>query len=254
MSPQTPGASAHAHPWRGRRRALAAAAAVLLALLILAMSLSQLEFQPGESVHFAAPGNLGGDYGTLSGGEILFYLMQAVYALSLVAAVIYIIYMLVDPARRRQLLKSLTRILLLLAVIFLLSQFTRSCSRVQEQQVIIATPQANATSSAPAATFTPSSPSWAGLAAGILLALLASGAAAWYLLTRTSRQSQPESPLPDLGEQAEQALAALDAGIDLKNACWCRCWQRRSWGEISSLPRSFYPWNTLPGWVSSPDA
>ncbi len=218
MQPKLPKPAVH------KTRLVILAGIALLAIFTLALGLSQQQFQPGR------PLNLGDTSQTLQFTTALSVsgldtLMQALYAASLAACLILLVYMLLSAERRKALAKFLLRLLPFLVAAFLIIQYTRSCgsrSALQPTQPMGLGQQTPA-ATVPIAVFSPDLSASVILAASLLLALLAA-VLITFIILRLVRSGRPDNkPLLRLADEAQAALDALDAGADLRNAV-TRCY------------------------------
>lgn len=150
-----------------------------------------------------------------------------------IALIALIIFLLVTAEGRKLLVYTLLTLLLLLFVLLLREQpASAPQSTVTPAQESAATPAPVP----PPLVFEP--PPWLVLGASLGLALLLVGAIALagLRLARRQRASFSPSPLPELAEQARQALADLRAGQDLRGTI-IRCY--REMGETLQQHRGF---------------
>lgn len=208
-----------------KTRLVIVAGIALLAMFGLALGLSQVQFKPGEPVDLGKSTTAAGSYATFIDGDVIGAIFQAVYGLAIIASVLFIIYMLIDPQRRKLLGKSLLRMLPLLVLAYLASQYVHACTRSGAQTAAqpVGFGQVTPGAQAPTPTFTPNLSPGLILAASLLLALIAAGLATVIIIRLRQANQRQTTPLLRLAEQAQAALDALNAGGNLKNAV-LRCY------------------------------
>ncbi len=215
-------------------------------MVLLATSLSKLEFQPGHALPRREQAEDLEElvFGGFPDSEAFRYLMLGLYCLAALLLPLAVAYLIVSRRARKQMLRSLLLILALLVLFLVVRE--RPELLEQPQTAVLATP-APGSGEVFTAEFEPNPPQWAvllttgGLA--VLLAALVVGAV-WLIWRRGSR---PESSLTQLGEEAREALHALQAGADLKDTV-LRCYfemervlreQRGIEREEAMTPREF---------------
>jgi hypothetical protein len=196
------------------------------ALMILASGISKILFVPepfvlstsSEEQPVAALGRL-----RFVGSELIFYVLFALFLLAIISMV------LVPEGRVR-----LMRLILLIAVLYLLSQLLAPRIQTEEQQ-IVKTETANPIGSndfqplmTPQPNLSPNleTPAWLVTAAGIGLALLIVGGIAvifWLIAHQKSSTMIPE----EISLEAQAAVEALEAGGDFQDVI-LRCYARMS--------------------------
>jgi hypothetical protein len=197
------------------------AGVAVVALIFLSSGLAELEFAPGrplpslESDGVTLTEKSPSENGIIGIALALFNLVRLLLPLS-------IIYFIVSPEARKQVLRSL--VLLSPLFLFLLLIYTQP-DFFQQLQVEPQTPDAPSPSAtaAPIEDFIANSPRWLVFLATLGLALLTAAAlvgAIWLIWRRLQR---PERPLERLAREAQQALDALQSGADLKDTIM-RCY------------------------------
>jgi hypothetical protein len=152
------------------------------------------------------------------GGEIVFLLLRGMLALAAVALPFYIIIHLLTPEGRRRLVGDL---FLLLAVMLLLNFVPKNLATPpteQTQAPALGPPPLPPASSQAPDEFVAAVPPWVDIVAIGALAVLVSAALAavlWWVMKR--KKSAAFSPLEQLAEQAQESIAALHAGEDIKD-------------------------------------
>jgi hypothetical protein len=226
-----------------KTRLLIITAAALLAMLALAMGLSQIEFKPGEPANLGESTSAPGQYSTFVSSSAVEAIIKALYGLTLVATALFIIYMLVNHERRKMLAKTLLRMLPVLALVFMASQYVRACTRTGAQTTTqpVAVGQATPGAAGPTPTFTPNLSPGLILAVSLILALLVAILVMVIIFRLRQANQRQVTPLMRLADQAQAALDALDAGGDFKNAV-LRCYyeMNRILLEEKNLKREKY--------------
>ena len=212
-----------------KSRALVFAGVSLLAMLLLSIGLSQIQLQGGQPVNLGKVAIQGGSYGVLFDASFIFYLIYGTYALSALALLIVVVYMLMTPERRKLLIKFILRSIPIVIVTFILLNTVHSCTngttqQLQLQQGLRAT---QAPSNVPVSTFTPHLTQGVILAASIILALIVAVIGALIIIRTRQGGAQQTTPLMRLGNKAQEALDHLKAGGDLKDAV-LRCYYEMS--------------------------
>jgi hypothetical protein len=229
----------------------------LVAMLLLAAGVSELQFLPGVS----APGSEEAGGETMGGIspelDEAFRTAFRIFATMIVVGLpLVIIYSLLTPEARKNLLKGMVPIVLF--ALFLYLAF-RAGSNLEEQLAPTATVAPVATQATPEPVQTleavggeigetgRTAPEWliwgAIVTLALIMALVLVGMGR-FLLQYRGRQP---SPLAELAEQAEDAVEAIRAGADLGDAvmlCYYRMsqtlrQQRGIWRETAMTPREF---------------
>jgi hypothetical protein len=204
---------------RKKSWALAFLGAALVLLILLSASLPHLAIQPGRPFSLGEQqGALPGGGGPQGGGEVVLLVLRAIMALAAAALPFYIIIHLLTPEGRRRLVGDL---FLLLAVLLLLNLVPENVAAPPAQEAQPATlgqPPLPPASDQPPDEFVADVPPWVDVVAIAALAVLVSAALAgllWWVMKR--RKSAARSPLEKLAEQAQESIAALHAGADIKD-------------------------------------
>jgi hypothetical protein len=213
--------------FRNRRLLVAALTTIaLFSVVMLAAGLSTLQPPPAgapPALNGPTPGSTEEGTSALQ-GEVRSETLppRSLFPIIVIALalVIVIIFMVVTAEGRKMLVYTLL-VLLLLAIVLLLRE------RIPGPSGSTATPvrEAGETPIAPAVDVVAEPPSWLILGAGLGLALVICGVTAVVStrLWRRTRRPARLSPLPELAEEARQALANLQAGFDLRDTI-IRCY------------------------------
>lgn len=221
-------------------------AVAITVMVLLATSLSKLEFQPGHALPRREQAEDLEElvFGGFPDSEAFRYLVLGLYCLAALLLPLAVAYLIVSRRARKQMLRSLLFILTLLVLFLVVRE--RPELLEQPQTAVLATP-APGSGEVFTAEFEPNPPQWAVLLTTGGLAVLLAGlvvGAVWLIWRRGRR---PESSLVQLGEEAREALHALQAGADLKDTV-LRCYfemervlreQRGIEREEAMTPREF---------------
>jgi hypothetical protein len=229
----------------------------LLAMLLLAAGVSELELLPGSSapVTGEAEGDALGDLPPEV--DEAFRTAFRIFAVIIVVGLpLMIIYSLLTPEARKNLLKAMVPILLFGLFLYLAM---RASSNLEEQpqpastavaQMPEATPvpeQTGVAATGEAGELDEAPPGWllwgTIVSLALIVALVMVGAGRFLFRYRTR---QPP-PLAELATQAEEAAEAIRAGVDLQDTvilCYYRMSQtlqeqRGIWRETAMTPREF---------------
>ena len=198
--------------------ALLGAACALLVLL--SASLPHLEFQPGRGFSLGQT-TTGAGLGIVpqGGGEILLLLFRGVMLVALVLLPISIVVNLLNREGRTRLLVNLLAILGLLLLLNRLALNPAEPLALEPEPALPAQTPLESASSGPTDRFVARVPSWLEGLAVVVLAVLASGAAAgvlWWL--RKRRDLLPPHPITRLAQSAQDAIDALRSGESVEDA------------------------------------
>jgi uncharacterized protein DUF4129 len=198
----------------------------ILALLLLASSISGLSFQSGHFYAISGPRLPAIEPGTslpLDPTTIGFW--QTILAgISLVLVIALVIGLIFSAKLRRELLRRILTTLACVLMLNLLVSALRGVPRVAEGGPTgQAAPPPSATVGEPFPTFVAQPAPWLVLAISALLAALLIGVI-WVIW----RRSRPQRPaLAQIADEAQAALAELQAGGDVTNAV-LRCYREMS--------------------------
>jgi hypothetical protein len=239
-------------------------------MLLLAAGVSELELLPGQS----APGTVEGE------GEVLgtlppqldeaFRTAFRIFAVIIVVGLpLMIIYSLVTPEARKNLLRALVPLLIFGLFLYLA---LRASSNLEEQSQPASTVTAEAPQATPvleeggvavsgeAGDLDEAPPGWllwgTIVSLSLIVALVMVGVGR-FLFSHRTRQPPP---LAELATQAEEAVAAIRAGADLQDTvvlCYYRMSQtlheqRGIWRETAMTPREFETYLTRSGLPGEP--
>lgn len=208
-----------------RVHALALVALAIAAMILLAGSLSQLEFREGEPFSLEEGKPEYGEGTALSSllspawRQILATVVSAIYIAGLVYLPFAIVYMILSKQARREVLRKLAPLLMILVFYLLIRSRPEAFNWVVEIPPLDLLPEP----SGPVAVFDPTPPAWVlsltSIALGLLLAVVL-GVLSWRALRGRSSGGEP---LEQLAQEAQQAIDALQAGADLKDTI-LRCY------------------------------
>jgi hypothetical protein len=197
------------------------------ALILLSTAITGLELLPGQ------PFSLGGEPSGGTGGSemlpgaevfaLLFRVMTAIFGLLLPVTIVYFI---VSPKFRKQVLRNFLLMLPLLLMFYLLMRSSPDFLKPAEEAQPLG-PLAEGFPEAPTPEFVATPPQWLVVVANLVLALLIAAlvVGAVWLLWRLRHQRI--SPLEQLAQEAKEAIEAIQAGADLKNTVM-RCYYEMS--------------------------
>jgi hypothetical protein len=211
-----------------RLRAIAMTGFAVAALLFVAAGLPRLELLPGQPLpQILSETGTGGSIAGLPGGDLILFLLRAVYFAGLVCLPFFVIYLILNPKARKQFFKDLLRVLVFCLILWMGSNLLRRLGSQGEEQTMEG---AGAASNLPGIgevlQFSPQTQPWLILLVSALLALALcglAGLALWLML----RRKPPEPPLKRIALQAQAALEAIQAGGDLRNIV-IRCYAEMS--------------------------
>jgi len=205
-------------------------AGIIAILILLAIGINSLQMLPGRPFYLGDPGpmSVGGSALADNPNNISLLIVRVILLAAAIGLPITLVMAMMTPDGRRQLFAYLI-MGGLLVLAFMLLQGSAQPPRNQDaaKQILSKdTPPAPATSP-PTDVFSPSAPDWLVLAISIGVGVLVCGiiAAVIYLVWR---RSQPESTaLEELSAEAQNAMASLQAGADLKDVV-LRCYREMS--------------------------
>ena len=198
----------------------------ILALLLLAAGLSGLTFQPGHFYELpigpVAPLPSGGVVPTGSSGDFLVAAFSLLGLVLLFCLVVSLIMALFSAKYRRYLLQQMMTMVLIILWFSLISRLAGG-DALRNAELAPAQPPNQPPAGEPLPTFAATPTPW--LTWTIILLLVALLVAGIWFFWRRGRP-QP-SPAPPLTETAQQALAAIRAGGDVRAAV-LRCYREMS--------------------------
>jgi len=220
-----------------KRRTLLIFGLALVILLVLAAGLSSLVLKPGQNFDIQNLNKEPGASWLPVNIDIVQVIFQAFMALILILLPFFIIYMLIDPRRRKQLLVDLLGIGFMLMLLYF---FRQSLGNKAQNQTVPLAPPAGNPNLYPAPVGTPAvfSPPPADNLVTIVAILLgglavASAVVAWYFIAR-SRRAQP-SAVQLLAAQADETIEDLLSGKNLRDTILL-CYRRMT--EIAARNRN----------------
>jgi hypothetical protein len=194
------------------------------AMILLSAGLAGLEFSPGKPLPRSKTAESVSEVvGLPPGNRVFEILMMALFFLAQLLLPFAIIYLIVSPEARRQVLRKMGNLLWLVALYLFLRAQPFILNRGTEAEP----PEASSLREAvPDVEFVADSPPWLVLVTTLGLAVLAAGMLVgfvWFIW----RRRRSESPLEQLAQEAQEALHALQAGADLRNTV-LRCYLEMS--------------------------
>lgn len=201
----------------------------IVALLVLAASLAEVEFSPGEPFAFGTgmpvqppPAGMSPD---LPPALRLFLRVLLLLTLALIPFSIY--YLIVSPEARRRALQNLIVFGIMLGLIYLLRRQMKPGERESDFLANFGMRDlAEAGAARPPAEFSGAAPQWLVILVSFILAAVIAALAVgliWAFLRRRHRPAEPDIILQELGQQADDARQALEAGGDLRDTV-IRCY------------------------------
>lgn len=198
----------------------------ILALLLLAFGLTGLTFQPGrfynvpnvasESGVFAGDSPIGG------AGDLLPAIFSLMGMLALLFLVVSLIMSIFSAKYRRYLLRQIIGVGVILLLLSLIRPLAGE-DTARNGEVTSGQPQSQLPAGEPLPQFTAAPASWLTWALVLLLALLLVGGI-WFFWRRGRPQLAPAAASPPLAEAAQQALADISIGGDVRDAV-LRCYR-----------------------------
>jgi hypothetical protein len=203
-----------------RQRGILLVAGSLVLLFILAAGLTGLELKPGRIFDFQGSAPIAGMRPVESGADFWATFLRGFVSLVAIITPIYIIYMLLDPKRRKRLLSDLIIYAFFILAFILLQNYLSK--RTAEEQLLIPTPTGNANFSqengptGEQVNFDAQPSELIISTAGILIGIVLAAAAvfAWWLFFYKLRP-QPHV-LAKVASEAEETLESILSGKDLR--------------------------------------
>jgi len=210
----------------------------VVGLVLLAAGLPALTLLPGQPFSLSEAGGLAppawrlGSFGLSA--ELLSTLLRAFYTLMVVLLPVAIVWAIVSPRFRKEVLMRLVPVLLIAAFILLRTIQPESTAPPADMlPVEMGSPEA----AGPGMIYNEQPPQWFVWATRAGLALLMAvpvGIVAWLLARRRLR---PQSTLEQLAQQAQTAIRALLAGAEVEDVI-LRCYFEMS--RVVSEERAIY--------------
>ena len=220
-----------------RRRILSIFAVTIAALLLLASGLDSLNLKPGQEFHLPSTEQITGSKGVAINLDFLPTVIQAIVIILSILLPFFIIYMLIDPQRRKRLLADLVGFLFFIGMLSLMHQFISKGEpqNVPPNPLPAALPNAYPRPGETPAVFDAApGDNTVTLIAFALGGVAVAGAAFafWFL----SKRRHPElTAVIQLAAQAEETIEELLAGKDLRTAILL-CYRRMT--EIAAKKRN----------------
>lgn len=203
--------------------------ALIVVLLALAAGVSSVQLVPAERFPaelFALPSPLPGQ--TLEGGQFLIDLARLALVMMLLLTPVYVVYALFNRKRRKELI---TQLVVIGATVLLLSNVSQ-CARNQRQAEEIATSMTTQKAPEEAASetvlppFDPNVPDWLVLISSAVLSAALVITVSLVVFGIARRRHKP-AVLDQMAQQAEQAVADLEAGGEFRDII-IRCYREMS--------------------------
>ena len=207
---------------------LLALAGAVIALVVLTSGLAGIELQPGRPLPRGDP-QLGFGRATLLESSLLGALWRVFWAIVVfVLLPIFLIFFVFSPSFRRQALKRILWGLAITACVYLMLRVSERLSLPRPTEAE-APPRGTEVPAAspgelPGAVFVADPPQWLVITLSLALAAAIIGLV-WWIARRRPRA--PEPATLGLAQEAEEALAELRAGGDLRDTI-LRCYQEMS--------------------------
>jgi hypothetical protein len=228
------------HSMRDQTKLLIFFCLAILALLVLGMGLTGLEINPGKSLSlnwktFSMPPTVG----PAPGAEVVWNIFRIIYFICWLIFPIALIYILLSPQARKDLLKRLLLLIPFIILFLVGARFLKSLLGKGEMKIgglgLTNPPQINP---GPETAFSPSPPNWIVFITSLVIALLVFSVIiflSWFFWKRKNRK--PEA-LARLGDEAQKSLQELASGKDLGNVI-IRCYYEMSQvlGEVRGIRR-----------------
>lgn len=207
---------------RSRRRklvVLVSSVVAIVAIVLLSAGLPQLELLPGRPFRLGGGGQTGTvDLGALPGGDALMILLRVSFVLAWVLLPVAIIYFVISPVFRKQVLRGFASLLSAFLMAYALMRVLPGLLTNEDGPGGPGTmPSLEVFSPQSFAEFVAEPSMWLVLATSVGLAVLVAGllvGGTWFVWRRFH---PPASPLKQLAQEAQGALESLQAGVDLKN-------------------------------------
>jgi hypothetical protein len=232
---------------RRRLWALAFWGIALAAMVVLSAGLTRLELAPGQPYSLGGRPEVRPDVSALPPASQFPAILQVLLVLALLLVVISIIYVIISPRARKQVLRTVAFALVFLFFVQLMRERLSTLNWEAAPTVSEGPLSPGSFPTLPTAEFVAAPPAWLILATSLALALLIASVVAgvvWWVWLRRRRAA---NPLEQLAQEAQEALDALQAGGDLKDVV-LRCYlemnrvlreQRGITRPGASTPREF---------------
>lgn len=223
----------------------------IVALMLLAASLANLELLPGRAVSLWGNGPAQPQTRPAFGidSDQMAILWRVLTLIVLILLPISLLYLIVSPQARKQLLRDLAVLLPFILMLYYLLSVIREGELKQPQEQPLEEmfpPLTGGSTPEVVADYVTNPPIWLLLVTSLVLALAAAGV--FMLVARSVwNRRHPAGPLEQLAQEAETALAALRTGADLRNTI-IRCYyemtqvlseQRGIQRQATMTPREF---------------
>ena len=202
-----------------RQRTTLLILSALVVLFILTASLSSLELKPGRVFDLRDAAEATGMSAAGPNSDLWVTFLRSFLLLCVLLLPVYIIYMLMDPKRRKRLISELIGYALFIGAILMLQNYMASRPTVEETPI----PQPTQLAGTPEPQIageplpdTPDPSEFAVSAAGIAIGVLLAGAAGFALWLFTRKINGEPPVLVQVAAEAEETLESLISGKDLR--------------------------------------
>lgn len=215
----------------GRRRrhqiitAIVLGTAVVL-IFLLATSVGSVRLLDGQPFSLPVMTRPMMASGSMPGMDILMIIMRIALALAIIALPFYIILSILTKEGRRQLLRNIIILALLMTFVYVLRNIaTNADGTLLADGMKLEMPTAGSAGDAkPLPDFTPNPSNEMVLAVTLAISLILVGLAAAMIWLIASRRQQPPSSMQALADEAQQAINTIQAGGRLEDAI-TRCYR-----------------------------
>jgi len=209
-----------------KRNALLFLAGTGILVILLAMSLPTLKLFPGEPFSLGQPPpGVTGSGGSLEGGNILYWIIRGVAALTLIGLIIYVISSLMSGKGRTRLIVAV----IMIAILFYVADYLHNHPLTKEEQPqpqsITGMQQLDEQDGKATTQFLANPPSWLTVAIILTASVITVAVIAAVIVIVRRRRQAPPSALDLLAEAAQNTVTAIQSGGDFKVSV-IRCYQQ----------------------------
>ena len=193
------------------------------AMVVLSAGLARLELLPGQPYSLGGSLEVRPDVLTLPPVGQVPVILRVLFVLVLLLTPVSIVYLIVSPRARKQVLRTVAFCVAFIFIIQLIRERLRSLNGEAELTSSDGSLPPGSFLTPPTAEFVASPPAWlilaASLALALLIALILAGVVWWVWL----RRRRAANALEQLAQEAQEALEVLQAGGDLRDSV-LRCY------------------------------